>query len=142
MTFLLPDVNVWVALNSDRHMHHAVANRWYRAQPETARFVFCRHTQLGLFRILSTSAAMSNEALTQQACWEIFDQWIDTGQVAWAEEPEGTDELLRGRTSSRSIAPKMWADAYLAAFSEAAGLTLVTFDKALAAQTKGAVLLA
>jgi predicted nucleic acid-binding protein len=38
-------------------------------------------------------------------------------------------------------APKTWMDAYLAAFAEAAELTLVTLDKSLAAKNKGAVLL-
>jgi predicted nucleic acid-binding protein len=32
-------------------------------------------------------------------------------------------------------------NAYLAAFAECAGLTLVTFDRALAARTKGSILL-
>lgn len=42
----------------------------------------------------------------------------------------------------RAIAtPKAWADAYLAAFADAAGLMLVTFDKALTAKAKGALLL-
>jgi len=39
------------------------------------------------------------------------------------------------------VAPKQWADAYLAAFAEAANLTLVTFGRVLAGKAKGAVLL-
>jgi predicted nucleic acid-binding protein len=53
----------------------------------------------------------------------------------------GLEERLRERTGSGSVAPKTWMDAYLAAFAEAGGLTLVTFDKALAGKAKGAVLL-
>jgi hypothetical protein len=51
------------------------------------------------------------------------------------------EDELRRRTSQAIVAPKLWADAYLAAFAEAAGLTLVTFDRALAGKVKGAVLL-
>jgi len=36
----------------------------------------------------------------------------------------------------------MWTEAYLGAFAATAALTLVTFDKALAAKTKCALLLA
>jgi hypothetical protein len=35
----------------------------------------------------------------------------------------------------------VWADAYLLAFAEAAGLTLVTFDGALASRSKTALIL-
>ena len=45
------------------------------------------------------------------------------------------------RTSSKETATKQWADGYLAAFAEAAHLTLVTFDKALAGRVEGAVVL-
>lgn len=138
---LLPDVNVWVALNYGAHVHHFSANRWYRALPDDARMVFCRHTQLGLFRILSTAAVMGGQPLTENECWKLFDRWVETGQILWAEEPNETGAVLRARSSSASVAPKAWTDKYLAAFAETAGLTLVTFDKTLAAQTKEAVLL-
>jgi len=83
---LFPDVNVWVALNHGQHQHHAAALRWYAAIPDSASLVFCRQTQLGLFRILTTIAVMGAEIVTQRGCWEIFDQWASTGQVAWADE--------------------------------------------------------
>src|ERR1039458_5087175 len=79
---LFPDVNVWVALNFEMHAHHATAKRWYEAIPPSATIVFCRQTQLGLFRILTTAAVMGQEVLTQPQCWLIYDQWISTGQVA------------------------------------------------------------
>ena len=48
---------------------------------------------------------------------------------------------LSARSMADSVSPKMWMDAYLAAFAETAGLTLVTFDRALAGKVKGAMLL-
>jgi len=137
----LPDLNLWVALNYDRHEHHVAANLWYLALPDEARLVFCRQTQLGLFRLLSTPAVMGQDALTQKACWKVFDRWAGTGQVRWADDPGGLEPQLRARTESEMVAPKAWMDDYLAAFAETAGLTLVTFDKALAAKTKQALLL-
>ncbi len=140
-SLLFPDVNVWVALNFEMHAHHATAKRWYEATPPSANLVFCRQTQLGLFRILTTSAVMGQEVLTQQGCWQIYDRWISTGQVAWADEPRDLEIALRALTAGAAASPKVWMDAYLAAFAEGAGLTLVTLDKALAGRVKGAVLL-
>ena len=141
ISLLFLDVNVWVALNYERHTHHATAQRWYEAQPANTRLVFCRQTQLGLFRILTMSAVMEEEVLTQQACWQVFDRWVSTGQVVWADEPADLETPLRTRTASETASPKSWMDAYLAAFAETAHLTLVTFDTALARKAKGAVLL-
>jgi hypothetical protein len=138
---LFPDVNVWVALNFEMHAHHAAAKRWYEAVRPSTTIFFCRQTQLGLFRILTTVAVMGEEVLTQPQCWLIYDQWMATGQAGWAEEPRGLEAGLRAFTAQATASPKMWMDAYLAAFAEAGGLTLVTFDRALAGKAKGAVLL-
>jgi predicted nucleic acid-binding protein len=63
------------------------------------------------------------------------------GRAQEQSEPPGIQETLRARTMVKEPAPKTWMDAYLAAFAEAAELTLVTLDKSLAAKNKGAVLL-
>lgn len=138
---LLLDINAWVALSFDLHAHHAAAKQWYVAAPPSAKFVFCRQTQLGLFRIMTTTAVMGPEVLTQLECWQIYDRWIESGQVAWADEPQDMEVRLRALTSHAAASPKEWMDAYLAAFAETAGIQLVTFDRALAAKAKGAVLL-
>jgi uncharacterized protein len=138
---LFPDINVWVALNFQGHDHHAWAAQWYEALPDEATLVFNRQTQLGLFRILTTQAVMGNEVLAQLECWRVYDRWIETGQVAWADEPLELEAGLRALTEGSTSSPKEWMDAYLAAFAEAAQLTLVTFDRSLAAKAKGAVLL-
>jgi uncharacterized protein len=139
---LFLDVNVWVALTFDRHAHHVKAKEWYEALPATATLAFCRQTQLGLFRILTTVAVMQQNVLTQQECWHVYDRWIATGQVTWADEPGETETRLRALTQSASASPKAWMDAYLTAFAVGAQLTLVTFDKTLAGKAKGTVLLA
>jgi toxin-antitoxin system PIN domain toxin len=140
-SLLFLDVNLWVALTFDRHAHHVKAKEWYETVPATATFVFCRQTQLGLFRILTTAAVMHQNVLTQRECWQVYDRWIATGQVAWADEPGETETRLRGLTQSASASPKAWMDAYLTAFADGAKLTLVTFDKALAGKAKRALLL-
>jgi len=84
---------------------------------------------------------MQQDALKQKVCWRVYDRWVGTGQITWADDPVGLEPRLRARTESETISPKTWMDDYLAAFAETAGLTLVTFDKALAGKTKGALLL-
>lgn len=140
-SLLFPDVNVWVALNFGRHTHHVAARDWYESTPTSATLVFCRQTQLGLFRILATAAVMGKDALTQRECWRIYDRWVETGQVAWADEPPAVGATLRALTGRATSSPKEWMDAYLAAFADTGGLRLVTFDRALAAKAKGVVLL-
>ena len=44
-------------------------------------------------------------------------------------------------TRSPSASPKDWADSYLAAFAHEIGAKLITFDKALAARSKEAIVL-
>jgi uncharacterized protein len=140
-SLLLPDVNVWIALNFDRHTHHVSVKQWYDGLPASATLIFCRQTQLGLFRILSSAAVMGREVLTQADCWQIYDQWNAAGQVAWADEPLDMETRLREMTENATPSPKVWMDAYLAAFAEAGNLRLVTMDRALVAKAKGAVLL-
>jgi uncharacterized protein len=138
---LLPDINVWVALHHQKHLHHRSALEWFNGLEQTTTLIFCRQSQLGLFRLLSTTAVMGDEVSTQQQCWAIYEQWIRGGRAVMQLEPPDIDAAFRARSRAAQSAPKIWTDAYLAAFAESAGLTLVTFDKALAAKTKGALLL-
>jgi hypothetical protein len=139
-SLLLPDVNVWVAMHHQRHARHNAAEAWYEGLNEPL-LVFCRQTQLGFFRILTTEAVMENEALTQQQCWTLYEKWIAGGFAIEQPEPLDIGPAFRARTFAAEPAPRTWMNAYLAAFAECAGLTLVTFDRALAARTKGSILL-
>ena len=137
----LPDINVWLALHHQVHRHHLKAVQWFRSLDTDSRLIFCRHTQIGMFRLLTTQAVMGDEVLTQKQCWAIFSHWIDGDRAALLADPAGVDERFEALTSADLPSPKVWADAYLAAFAESGDLTLVTFDKALSEKAPGAVLL-
>jgi len=139
-SWLLPDVNVWVAMHHQRHAHHNAAVAWYESLNEPL-LVFCRQTQLGFFRILTTSAVMRDETLAQRQCWVIYEKWLAGGFAIEQPEPLDIGSALRARSLAAEPAPKTWMDAYLAAFAECAGLTLVTFDRALAGKTNKSILL-
>ena len=139
-SWLLPDINVWVAMHHQRHEHHRVAEAWFDGLDDQM-LVFCRQTQLGFFRLLTTTAVMGDETVTQRQCWAIYEEWLTGGRAVLQLEPPGIGVAFRARTLALELALKTWMDAYLAVFAEAAGLTLVTFDGALAAKVEGAVLL-
>jgi len=138
---LLPDVNVWVALHHQLHEHHESALAWFDALDTEYALVFCRQTQMGFFRLLTTDAVMGDEVLTQRECWALYRQWISDGKASLENEPATVSQVFEQRTMADASSPKEWMDAYLAAFAETAGVQLVTFDRALAAKVKGAVLL-
>lgn len=141
-SFYFPDINVWIALTWDGHVHHHRAADWFNPLDEDGRVFFCRFTQLGLLRLLSSEAVMGRgDAMTQRAAWRAYDAWQADERVAFLDEPVDLETRFRALTRLRHPAPKDWADSYLAAFAEASDLTLVTFDSALKAKAQRAVLL-
>ena len=141
-SFLFPDVNVWVALTYDGHSRHGDAKQWFEALNAEARFFFCRVTQLGLLRLLTTEAVMgAEEVMTQAGAWEAYDAWLNDDRVSFLAEPPALDGAFRGISRNRRPAPKDWADSYLAAFALATDLILVTFDVALHHRARRSLLL-
>jgi len=126
---------------SSAHVHHIQAKSWYESLGDDEGLIFCRFTQLGLLRLLTTAGAMGNRVKSQRQAWEIYDEFLFAGNARLMQEPRSLDESFRRLANLDSASPKDWADSYLAAFAEEAGLTLVTFDKALAGRAKGSVLL-
>jgi toxin-antitoxin system PIN domain toxin len=123
------------------HPHHAAAIAWGQSLDPNSRFYFCRLTQLSLLRLLTNPAGMGVDVATQSEAWRIYDLFYENERTFLAEEPKALEERFRVRTCKQESSTKEWADAYLIAFAEAAGLSLVTFDKALAGKLRGSILL-
>jgi uncharacterized protein len=141
MTLLVfPDINVWLALALSRHVHHKRAKQWYESLDDE-EIVFCRFTQIGLLRLLTTEAVMGTELLTQRRAWQIYDAFVKDGGARLLSEPRTLEERFRALSRHPSASPKDWVDSYLAAFSLETGAKLITFDKALGAKTKDSVVL-
>jgi toxin-antitoxin system PIN domain toxin len=133
MTLLsFPDVNVWLALASHEHVHSAIARRWWNSS--SGQIAFCRLSQLGLLRLLTTAVVMGNKPLSFDAAWRVYDSLLADDRVVFSPEHSRVDSFFRTNTTGPASAPKVWADAWLLAVAEAAGGVLVTFDKALAAR--------
>jgi hypothetical protein len=134
-------VNLWFALVHEIHPQYGSARAWAESLDSHTVVYFCRFTQLGLLRLLTNQSAMGADVLTQAQAWEVFDVLLADPGNRMMDEPHGIDPLFRQQTSRNEVSTKQWADGYLAAFAMAAGIQLVTFDRALAGNVKGAVLL-
>ncbi len=140
-TSLFPDVNVWFALAHEIHPHHNAASEWGESLNSDTVTYFCRFTQLGLLRLLTNQSAMGEDVFNQSEAWRAFDAFLANPANRMIEEPRGIDPVFRRYTDRNEASTKQWADGYLAAFAMAAGIQLVTFDRALAGKVTGAVLL-
>jgi len=120
-------------------VHHASATRWW--EQETGRIGFSRLTQMGLLRLMTTAAAMDDKPLTMAEAWRVHDRLFDDDRVSFISEPVGIETRFRECASGETASPKLWADAWLQAFAECAGGVMVTFDRALGARARKAVLL-
>ena len=140
-TSLFPDINVWVALTYEGHTHHSNAGEWFATLSTDATLAFCRFTQLGLLRLLTASAVMRDEVMTQPQAWAAYDRWQHDPRVEFVDEPAELETRFRALTRLRQPATKDWADSYLAAFATVGQLTLVTFDRGLRSKAKSAILL-
>ena len=126
--FLFPDVNVWVALTWEGHVHHSSARSWFETLAEESRIGFCRFTQISLLRLLTTPAVMGGDAMTQSEAWDAYDRWLTDDRIVFLQEPAGIEPSFRALSRWPHSNSKLWADAYLAAFATLEGMLLVTFD--------------
>jgi len=140
-SFLFPDLNVWIALTYQGHVHHARAAAWFSVLPVDSRLFFCRFTQLGFLRLLTAAAVMADEVMNQPQAWQTYDRWLQDDRVACLDEPPGLERIFRSLTRLRRPATKDWADSYLCAFASASQLTLVTFDRSLSRKAANSRLL-
>ena len=130
----LCDSNVWLALALSRHAHHAAAREWFEAVHDPSSVLFCRATQQTFLRLVTNASVLSpygNPPLTNRQAWEAYQALLADDRIVFRpDEPAGL-EAQWGRFALRETAsPKIWMDAYLAAFAFAGGYRMVTTDAA------------
>lgn len=134
MAAYLCDVNVWFALQIGTHPHHTTVRTWLDAIDDSETLLFCRATQHGLLRLLSTASIMAlhgEPPLTNAEAFRTYETTMSDSRCRFrASEPEGLEAPWRRYAVRPSASPKLWMDAYLAAFALGAGLRLVTTDTA------------
>jgi len=93
--------------------------------------MFCRATEQSFLRLASTPALLRqyhNSGLTNADIVRILDRLQGLENTAIANEPVPTRSLWLKLAGTSAASPKLWMDAYLAAFAIAANLRFVTFD--------------
>lgn len=123
----LADVNVWLALAFAHHPHSERAWEWLDAQESNA-CVMCRMTQQGFLRLATNPKAFS-KPLTHRQVWGAYDKFMSDERIDFVEEPPDLIDKWRGCSVKANYSPKIWNDAYLAAFASTGRLKLLTFDK-------------
>lgn len=124
----LPDINTWLALTFDSHVHHPPAKAWFDGLPSDAVCFFCCLTLQGFLRLATNRFVFGKHALTLADAWQKYDLFSGDSRVAFAQESADLENHWRAFTQNQSFSPQVWNDAYLAAFALAGNLELVSFD--------------
>ncbi len=124
----LPDVNVWLALASNRHIHNPAAAHWFDGINE-GQAAFCRITQMALLRLLTNFRVMGIDAIKPMEAWNVYQTLMRDTRVHFLLEPPGLERAWRELTRRSQVAQGRWTDAYLQAFAEIREISVVTFDK-------------
>mgnify|MGYP000016121385 CR=1 FL=1 len=128
----LVDTNVWLAAVFTTHPLHQVARDALQQATPAEPAVFCRASQLSFLRLASTPTllkAYGAEGLTNRDALVALNALQALRQVSVREEPRGTPALWHVMSALDSASPKVWMDAYLAAFAIVGGLRMLTLDQ-------------
>jgi hypothetical protein len=90
MIISLPDVNIWIALAAEGHVHHVLARDWFTAQPD-ASVASCWITQMGLLRLLTNPKVMGRAPRTIVQAWETVAQLRADRRPVFATEPDSVE---------------------------------------------------
>ncbi len=133
MRGFLFDANCWLAIAYEFHGFHDAALLAINAATVEHPVYFCRSTEQSVLRLLSTPAIQAtyqSQPITNEGAIRLLNEWQSEPNVAFVEEPAGTRELWLNLANRKTASPKLWMDAYLAAFAISAELCFVTNDKA------------
>ncbi len=125
----LCDTNVFLALAVGQHAHHSLAAAWFANLTNSDAALFCRATRISFLRLLTQPIAPGYVPLTNSQAWAILDHLMEDDTTGFEHEPEGIEPIWQQLSDIQTASPKVWMDAYLAAFAITGSLRLVTFDK-------------
>ncbi len=86
-------------------------------------------TQQGYLRLSTNPKVFGDDALSLPKAWDAYDFLLSDSRIFIEIEPAGIEAEWRKLTNDESFSPKIWNNAFLAAFAKTASLQLVTFDK-------------
>lgn len=122
----LPDVNVWLAMVDETHVHHSAA-RLYWEEAAAPQIAFSRVTMLGFLR-LSTHSQVLTTPLSPREAWSIYQQFRALPDIGFVSESYDVESCYCEFSAEDRFPPRLWTDAYLAAFARTRGCRMVSFD--------------
>ena len=84
---------------------------------------------------------MGKDVLTSREAWRVYLKILADERISFALEPFSLEAEWRKLTAQDKPTPKIWTDAYLAAFAHAGGMRLGTLDRAMISVSGQALLL-
>jgi toxin-antitoxin system PIN domain toxin len=129
---MLFDSNVWLALTFSAHPHHGQAREAFSEANTKNPACFCRVTQQSFLRLSTTPAvlhAYGAEGFTNQDAAKLIKTLSNLPTVDTLQEPSGLQSHWLELAKLPSASPKVWMDAYLAAFAILHGTGFVTLDR-------------
>lgn len=132
MPGILLDTSVWLAAVFPTHPFHPLARQCLQRATPIEPAVFCRSTQQSFLRLVSTPTllkAYGATGLTNHDALIALDALMRQPQVRERDEPPGTFALWQQIAARDTASPKVWMDAYLAAFAIRGGLRLASLDR-------------
>ena len=132
----LLDSNVWVALAFDAHPGRAKALEVFARITADRPVVYCRATELSFLRLALTPAILRAYGVAGWTNHDALDLWTrfrSAPNVVFREEPADLRPVWLRLADRSTASPRVWMDAYLAAFAIASRLTLLTLDRDFAA---------
>ena len=131
---MLCDSNVWLALALSKHSHHSAAREWLESVEAPSSIILCRAAQQSFLRLLTNSTvlgAYGNPPLTNREAWSAYDSLLADDRIVFrADEPVELEPVWKKLAVRGTASPKLWMDAYLAAFALAGRYRMVTTDAA------------
>ena len=132
MPAALFDTHVWLAAIFPTHPFHAQAQQALQDASSTAPALWCRATEQSFLRLATTPAllkAYGAQGMGNRDALQALDALQTLPQVGTLIEAPGVRALWRQLATRDKASPKVWMDAYLAAFAIAGGLRMVTLDR-------------
>ncbi len=123
----IPDVNVWLALTDDRHVHHQAARQYWNEQ-RANEIAFCRVTMLAILRLVTNAQVMSGHPFTNDEAWDIYRTYRNLTIIRFLPEANALETTFATLTTDSALPHRLWTDAYLAAFAISTANRLVSFD--------------
>lgn len=129
---MLFDSNVWVALTFSAHPHHALAKKVFAAATSERPAFFCRATQHSFLRLATTPVlltAYGAEGFTNLDAIRVITALKKLPHIRMLPEPPKLEPLWHRLAGLETASPKVWMDAYLAAFAILRKAEFVTLDR-------------